>query len=226
MSYQNIRNFGRNVLFIKYMTQLAGSKDPLHGKTLEAILNELVVRYGWKELGILIPIDCFLNKASINSSLKMLRKVSWARAKVEKLYTQMVLEDREKAKPKSKPAVARPVVAPPVAERKPAVITPGLTAVPICLRAQIKVMPGTNKSAVESFLRDKLYNYFASFKTGGCSVMVDEITNALSGAEGVEKLESLNFFREDKGAKGPYPRNIQMDKQEIAVEGKMILLLR
>ena len=62
------------------------SNDPLHGKTLEMILTELVHHLGWEDLGSMIKINCFLNDCSINSSLKFLRKTPWARKKVEDLY--------------------------------------------------------------------------------------------------------------------------------------------
>ncbi len=61
-------------------------KDPLHGITLKAILNQLLEKYGWEELGRRITIKCFTNDPSINSSLKFLRKTPWARQKVETLY--------------------------------------------------------------------------------------------------------------------------------------------
>ncbi|MEO3407449.1 VF530 family protein [Mucilaginibacter sp. CAU 1740] len=60
--------------------------NPLHGKTLEAIVTELVAHYGWKELGARIRINCFNDNPSIKSSLKFLRKTDWARKKVEDLY--------------------------------------------------------------------------------------------------------------------------------------------
>lgn len=60
--------------------------NPLHGKTLEAILKELVDRYGWETLGSLITIRCFNENPSIKSSLKFLRTTPWARTKVEELY--------------------------------------------------------------------------------------------------------------------------------------------
>jgi len=63
--------------------------NPLHGKTLEIILNELVSHYGWSELGYRIRINCFLDDPSIKSSLKFLRKTPWARKKVEDLYVEM-----------------------------------------------------------------------------------------------------------------------------------------
>ena len=62
------------------------SNDPLHGITLEMILNQLVQRYGWAELAIRIPIRCFSNEPSIKSSLTFLRRTPWARKKVEELY--------------------------------------------------------------------------------------------------------------------------------------------
>jgi uncharacterized protein (DUF2132 family) len=60
--------------------------NPLHGKTLESILVFLVDRYGWEDLGTIIPINCFRFDPSIKSSLTFLRKTPWARKKVENLY--------------------------------------------------------------------------------------------------------------------------------------------
>lgn len=65
------------------------SNNPLHGVTLEAIVTRLVERYGWAELGRLIPIKCFTHEPSIKSSLKFLRRTPWARAKVEALYVRV-----------------------------------------------------------------------------------------------------------------------------------------
>ena len=64
------------------------SRDPLHGITLEMILNRLVEQYGWEELGKRIPIRCFTNDPSIKSSLTFLRRTPWARTKVEGLYLE------------------------------------------------------------------------------------------------------------------------------------------
>ncbi len=60
--------------------------NPLHGLTLEQIVNSLVEHYGWDELGILININCFNSNPSVKSSLKFLRKTPWARKKVEDLF--------------------------------------------------------------------------------------------------------------------------------------------
>ena len=64
--------------------------DPLYGKTLQKILEYLVERYGWEELGRRITINCFIKDPSITSSLKFLRKTPWARGKVERLYLETV----------------------------------------------------------------------------------------------------------------------------------------
>jgi uncharacterized protein (DUF2132 family) len=66
------------------------SKDPLHGMTLEAILNFLVEKYGWDELGNRIRINCFNTDPSIKSSLTFLRKNEWARKQVEELYIRSI----------------------------------------------------------------------------------------------------------------------------------------
>jgi len=60
--------------------------NPLHGITLEQIINYLVEHYGWSELGEHIRIKCFNSDPSVRSSLKFLRKTPWARKKVENLY--------------------------------------------------------------------------------------------------------------------------------------------
>jgi len=63
--------------------------NPLHGITLEQIVNSLVEQYGWSELGKRINIRCFKNDPSVKSSLKFLRRTPWARTKVEDLYIAM-----------------------------------------------------------------------------------------------------------------------------------------
>ena len=64
------------------------SKDPLHGITLQIILEQLVDYYGFDTLGELIKIKCFTDNPSIKSSLTFLRKTDWARKKVEELYVR------------------------------------------------------------------------------------------------------------------------------------------
>jgi uncharacterized protein (DUF2132 family) len=76
----------------------APSRDPLHGKTLEAIVTELASFYGWEGLGERVPVRCFTSDPSVNSSLKFLRKTPWARTKVESLYLFMLREQRRAGK--------------------------------------------------------------------------------------------------------------------------------
>lgn len=68
------------------------SKDPLHGKTLEAILTELVEKVGWEKMAKRIKIRCFIDEPSIKSSLVFLRKTPWARAKVEYMYRKEMMK--------------------------------------------------------------------------------------------------------------------------------------
>ena len=73
--------------------------NPLHGMTLEKILNALVEHYGWGEMGIYVKIRCFNENPSVKSSLKFLRKTPWARTKVENLYLDMLREKEKKTWP-------------------------------------------------------------------------------------------------------------------------------
>jgi uncharacterized protein (DUF2132 family) len=66
------------------------TNNPLHGKTLESILNELVAYFNWDGLSEHIKINCFISNPSIKSSLKFLRKTPWARKKVEDLYLEYI----------------------------------------------------------------------------------------------------------------------------------------
>ena len=64
------------------------SKDPLHGITLQKIVEQLVDYYGFDTLGELIKIRCFNSNPSVKSSLTFLRKTDWARKQVEELYVR------------------------------------------------------------------------------------------------------------------------------------------
>ena len=69
--------------------------NPLHGLTLETIVNHLVDQLGWDELAYRIDIRCFKNEPSVKSSLKFLRKTPWARKMVEDLYLSTIDTERE-----------------------------------------------------------------------------------------------------------------------------------
>ncbi len=71
-------------------------KNPLHGVTLERMLNELVDYFGWEAMGDRINIGCFTSDPSVKSSLTFLRKTPWAREKVEAMYLFM-LRDKARA---------------------------------------------------------------------------------------------------------------------------------
>ena len=61
-------------------------RDPLHGITLQVLLETMVARHGWRELAHRIPIRCFMFDPTIKSSLIFLRKNPWAREKLENWY--------------------------------------------------------------------------------------------------------------------------------------------
>jgi len=76
----------------------AQPRNPLHGKTLEAVVTELADFYGWQGLGERINIRCFTHDPSVGSSLKFLRKTPWARDKVESLYLFMLRDMRREVR--------------------------------------------------------------------------------------------------------------------------------
>jgi len=77
--------------------QPAQPRNPLHGVTLEAMVNALVLAYGWPGLAERLPVRCFMSEPSVASSLKFLRKTPWAREKLESLYLFMLRETRRAA---------------------------------------------------------------------------------------------------------------------------------
>jgi uncharacterized protein (DUF2132 family) len=77
------------------MTEQSRPSNPLHGVTLEKMIEHLVERYGWDGLGQRIDIRCFTHDPSVSSSLKFLRRTPWARAKVESLYVHSATHPRK-----------------------------------------------------------------------------------------------------------------------------------
>ncbi len=71
-------------------------KDPLHGVTLEMMLNFLVKHRGWEAMAERVEVRCFQHDPSIKSSLHFLRRTPWARQKVETLYLKTVREETRK----------------------------------------------------------------------------------------------------------------------------------
>lgn len=78
---------------------MSNNNNPLHGKTLEAVLTELVDHYGFLELSEMIDINCFKTNPTIKSSLTFLRRTPWARTKVENLYISYLREKSDKNSP-------------------------------------------------------------------------------------------------------------------------------
>lgn len=60
--------------------------NPLHGVTLQTMLEQLEVCRGWPWLAERVRVRCFTHDPSVRSSLTFLRRTPWAREKVETLY--------------------------------------------------------------------------------------------------------------------------------------------
>lgn len=60
--------------------------NPLHGVGLKTLLVEIVDHYGFEILFAYLNINCFKVNPSIDSSMKFLKKTTWAREKVEVFY--------------------------------------------------------------------------------------------------------------------------------------------
>jgi len=63
---------------------------PLHGVKLAHILESLVDHYGWPYLADRVKIRCFMYNPTMKSSLRFLRKMTWAREHVEDIYMDML----------------------------------------------------------------------------------------------------------------------------------------
>lgn len=66
--------FAKNLLYFMPVSQ---SNNPLHGITLEMMLNHLVAHYGWETMSEYVNIRCFQYDPSVKSSLAFLRKTPW-----------------------------------------------------------------------------------------------------------------------------------------------------
>jgi uncharacterized protein (DUF2132 family) len=69
--------------------------DPLHGVTLQALLEDLVATHGWPWLAARVRVRCFAHDPSLKSSLTFLRRTPWARAEVEALYVEVMRRRRQ-----------------------------------------------------------------------------------------------------------------------------------
>jgi len=62
------------------------ANSPLHGLSLKTLLTEIVDHYGFEILFAYLNINCFKTNPSIASSIKFLKKTTWACEKVEAFY--------------------------------------------------------------------------------------------------------------------------------------------
>lgn len=85
---------------VKKAPKQRDSNDPMHGMTLEKLLNKLVEEHGFEKLGKHIKIKCFTSDPSISSSLTFLRKTKWARQKLEEFYLEQLNQPPARKKPK------------------------------------------------------------------------------------------------------------------------------
>lgn len=60
--------------------------NPLNGVGLKQLVSEIVDHYGFEILFAYLNINCFKTNASVESSIKFLKKTEWAREKVEAFY--------------------------------------------------------------------------------------------------------------------------------------------
>jgi len=60
--------------------------NPLHGLNLKTMLTEIVDHYGFEIIHAYLWINTFKINPSIDSSVKFLKKTTWAREKVEGFY--------------------------------------------------------------------------------------------------------------------------------------------
>ena len=68
--------------------------NPLHGVTLQAMLEFLIEHLGFPAMAKAVDVRCFTYEPSLTSSLKFLRKVPWARTQVEQLYLRTKARQR------------------------------------------------------------------------------------------------------------------------------------
>ncbi len=70
----------------------AQPKNPLHGFTLQQIVEQLLAHNGgFGGLAKLVKLNCFTKDPSVSSSLKFLRKTPWARTEIEQLFIRQQL---------------------------------------------------------------------------------------------------------------------------------------
>lgn len=74
------------LLDISMNDEINYTNNPLHGLSLKNLLTEIVDHYGFEILFAYLNINCFKTNPSIASSIKFLKKTTWACEKVEAFY--------------------------------------------------------------------------------------------------------------------------------------------
>tara|TARA_R110002074_G_scaffold402287_1_gene606183 strand:+ start:2918 stop:3442 length:525 start_codon:yes stop_codon:yes gene_type:complete len=74
------------LLDIRMNNEIDYTNNPLHGLSLKNLLIEIVDHYGFDILFAYLNINCFKTNPSIASSVKFLKKTTWACEKVEAFY--------------------------------------------------------------------------------------------------------------------------------------------
>lgn len=74
------------LLDISMNDQINYKNSPLHGLSLKNLLTEIVDHYGFEILFAYLNINCFKTNPCIASSVKFLKKTTWACEKVEAFY--------------------------------------------------------------------------------------------------------------------------------------------
>lgn len=74
------------LLDISMNNEINYANSPLHALSLKTLLTEIVDHYGFEILFAYLNINCFKTNPSIASSIKFLKKTTWACEKVEAFY--------------------------------------------------------------------------------------------------------------------------------------------
>ena len=74
------------LLNINMNNEIDYKNSPLHGLSLKNLLTQIVDHYGFEILFAYLNINCFKTNPSIASSIKFLKKTTWACEKVEAFY--------------------------------------------------------------------------------------------------------------------------------------------
>lgn len=128
---------------------------PLNGIGLDELLGDLVRTYGWDVLAEQLPISCFKNYPTFNSSIKFLRKTEWARERLEDLYLYKFLQyplpigEQQKIEPRNR------LISSPRLSQEPATINLGDAEFFACPASKKYSLPRRSSSTASKRLTPK-----------------------------------------------------------------------